>query len=369
MNNSRIDSIDGWRILAAVGVLFGHTWFLFNDPSWVVAGVDLMKVFYLWGYGVHLFFVISGLCFYLVLSRQPVFDWRAAAEFWKKRWLRIAPTFYVACMVYGWVNYSQFQHDLIYRLFFNFIFLQDHVPNTRIEGIFWSLAVEWHFYLLLPLIFLLIIRIGVPRTVVSILCLHMLLNLWHYKFHYPYKEIPFKADSWWFTTYCNLGHFAWGILVGWLYTTRKLVRFFSRWWSLLVGLALAYAGRIFIYSQALVLEGSERYIFQATGPLLMTMGFACMIFSCLENEALSRIWGNRVLASLGKISYSFYLWHALVLEIVYRAFKDHLPWTAAGVFTLMAAALAILIPFSYLSFRLLESIYFSGTLQISARRR
>lgn len=368
MNSSRIDSIDGWRILAAVGVLYGHTWMLLKLPSLVVGGVDLMQVFYLWGYGVHLFFVISGLCFYLVLSRQPAYDLRMAVKFWKKRWLRIAPAFYVACVVYGVVNYTRLHDGFAYRLFFNFVFLQDHVPGARIEGIFWSLAVEWHFYLLLPLIFMLIHRIGVPRTAVSILCVHLVLNLWHYKFHYPYKEIPFKADSWWFTTYCNIGHFAWGILVGWLYTTRKLVRFFSRWWSLLAGLLLAYTGRIFIYSQALVLEGSARYIFQATGPLLMTMGFASMIFSCLENEALSRIWGNRVLANLGRVSYSFYLWHALILGGVYEIFKDHLPGTAAGTFALMGITLVILIPVSYLSYHLLESFYFRRTGQISAER-
>ncbi|HVU56152.1 MAG TPA: acyltransferase [Puia sp.] len=368
MNSGRIDSIDGWRILAAVGVLYGHTWALFNNPSWVVAGVNVMQVFYLWGYGVHLFFVISGLCFYLILSRQPVFDWRMAVGFWKKRWLRIAPAFYVACVVYGLANYSRLHHDLIYRLFFNFIFLQDYVPNTRIEGIFWSLAVEGHFYLLLPLIFVLINRIGVLSTVVSILSLHVLLNLWHYKFHYPYKEIPFLIDSWWYTTYCNIGHFAWGILVGYFYTRRKLVKFFSRWWSLPVGLALAYTGRIFIYSHALVLEGPSRYIFQATGPLVMTMGFACMIFSCLENETLSRIWGNRALASPGRVSYSFYLWHTLILRVVYEVFKDHLPWTAVGVFATMGVTLVILIPVSYLSFKLLESFYFRRIVQISATR-
>jgi len=361
--NSRIDSIDGWRILAAVGVLYGHTWALFNNVSWMVAGVDVMRVFYLWGYGVHLFFVISGLCFYLILSRQPVFDLRTAVEFWKKRWLRIAPAFYAACVVYGLVNYSHMRHDLVYRLFLNFIFLQEHAPDARIDGIFWSLAVECHFYLLLPLIFLLIHRMGVPGVCACILGLHVVLNLWHYKFHYPYRKIPFITDGWWFTIYSNIGHFAWGILAGYLYTTRRLVTFFSRWWSLLLGLVLAYTGRAFIYSQALVLEGSARYIFQATGPLLMTMGFACMIFSCLENKTLSHIWGSKVLASLGRVSYSFYLWHALLLQVVYWRLKDKLPGTAAGVFATMAVILLLLIPLSYLSFKVLESFYFRRSLK------
>jgi peptidoglycan/LPS O-acetylase OafA/YrhL len=365
--NRRIDSIDGWRIIAAVGVLYGHTWGFYNNLDWMVGGVNIMRALYLWGYGVHLFYVISGFCFYLILYKQETFTFRTAVAFWKKRWLRLAPAFYVACIVYALYNYTEIAWNLPYRLLCNFLFIQNYMPNAKIGGLFWSLAVEAHFYLLLPLIFWGIRKVGVLRTVGFILGFHVLLNLLYYKLYY--KGIDFRVDEWWYTTGANIGHFAWGILVGYLYSTSRRLKFFSRWWSIFAGLVLAYIGRTFIYSRFLAVTGSAAWVFQGIGPLLMTMGFACMIYSSLENETLSRIWGNRYLAGLGRVSYSFYLWHSLILSVVFISCWRYLPMNAGGVFLMLLLLLAILIPVSFLSYRLFESFYFRRQLQLSTTER
>ena len=350
---NRIDSVDGWRIIAAMGVLYAHTWTTLRNPSLRVGGADIMSILNLWGSGVHLFFVISGFCFYLVFSKQQHSGWRTALAFWKKRWLRIAPAFYIVCTIYALSNYHAFAQNLSYRLFFNFIFLQNHVPNTEISGIFWSLAVEWHFYMLLPLIFIQIRKFGVVSTVATLLGLHLLLNLLHYRgFLAP------QMDGWRYTIFCNVGHFAWGILLGYIYSTGRKLSFFSRPVSLIVGLVIAYAGKMFFYSGFVERAGQLGFVFESLGPIVMTLGFACMILSCLENPALSKIWGNPVMAGLGRVSYSFYLWHALVLGVLFEIFGSKIPATAGGVFLLMLIVLLVLIPLSFLSYKYLESFYF-----------
>ncbi|MDO6434138.1 acyltransferase [Flavitalea sp. BT771] len=360
--NKRIGSIDGWRIIAAMGVLYAHTWSAFNTPAFKVGGIDVMQILNLWGSGVHLFFVISGFCFYLVLSKQETYNFQTAIAFWKKRWLRIAPAFYVACTIFALAHYAWFPHNLPYRLFFNFIFLQNHIPNAEIEGIFWSLAVEWHFYLLLPLIFVQINRIGILRTVGLLFGIHLFLNLLHY------KGIFMPGDAWWYTIFCNIGHFGWGILMGYFFATQKKVPFFSNWWSIFAGFVIAYTGKLFFYSGFVARMHSAGFIFQSIGPLLMTMGFACMIYSCLENNTLSRIWGNRYFAGLGRISYSFYLWHNFMLEIIFTHFGKYMPQNAAGVFLTILLVLVVLIPVSFISYKLFESFYFRRQLNLGARR-
>jgi peptidoglycan/LPS O-acetylase OafA/YrhL len=354
--NKRIDSIDGWRIIAALGVLYAHTWADRKLPSLKVGSIDLMQVFSLWGSGVHLFFVISGFCFFLVLSKQKEYNFTTALQFWKKRWLRIAPAFYVACIIYAFAHYALYP-NLSYRLFFNFIFLQNHIPNAEIQAIYWSLAVEWHFYLLLPLVFLLINRIGIMRTVGIMFLIHLALNLLHY------KGLLMPGDSWQYTIFCNFGHFGWGILMAYCFSNQLFTKLFSQWWSLLFGLIVAYVGKLFSFTGFVARMHSAGFIFQSIGPLVMTLGFAWMVFSCLENSYFSRIFGNRYLAGAGRISYSFYLWHNFILEIILNSFGSYLPDNATGVFLTILLVLVVLLPVSFLSYKWLESFYFRRQLR------
>lgn len=350
--NERIKSIDGWRWMAAFGVLYTHSWQSLNFPALHFAGLDLMQVINLIGNGVHLFFVISGFCFYLVLAKQKKYDLPSSLEFLKKRWLRIAPAFYVACIGYGLAYLSYFGATLPWRLLFNFLFLQTYVPGAEITPIFWSLGVEWHFYMLLPLIFIAFNRLGFTRTIVLVIILHTVLNLLHY------KGLLMQVPYWQYTIFANIGHFAWGLLLGNLFSRGKRWALLTHPASILIGLAIAYTGRTFTFSQFVAKVGGMAYIFQSIGPIIMTLGFACMLYSCLENKTLSNIMGNKYFSSLGRVSYSFYLWHYLVLQTVYGRMQHVIPPTVPGLVLLMGCTLVILIPLSYLSYYIFESFYF-----------
>lgn len=347
----RIESIDGWRAVAALGVLYTHVWATLKFPVLLVAGVDVMRFLNLWGNGVQLFFMISGFCFYLVLEKQQKYDWSTALGFWKKRWLRIAPAFYTVCLVLAIAHFSGLQ-DLLYKLFFNFIFLHNHISGAEVDAIFWSLAVEWHFYLLLPLIFVAINRLGIMKVVAGLAILCFVLNL----FHYAGYLLP--GDQWWYSIFNNIGHFAWGILAGYLYKKEINLGFLSGNYSLFIGLLIAYAGKTMFSSGMIQRFPSMAIVFQSAGPMLMTLGFAMMIYTALFNSFSFRLIGNKLFSGIGKISYSFYLWHSAVLGIVYHFTHQFIPATAAGVLMLLLLTLVILLPVSYISYSLLESFYF-----------
>ncbi|NOK20490.1 acyltransferase [Corallococcus carmarthensis] len=144
----RKDGLDALRAAAILAVLAFHAPASAYQalPSWLSAGFHLGWV------GVDLFFVLSG---YLI-GRQvfaPAEPGGLGAElrtFWVKRWLRTLPLYFLVLTAYAlkpWVSGTPFVGGgWHYALFLqNFTDLRDFEQS-------WSLCVEEHFYLLLPLL-------------------------------------------------------------------------------------------------------------------------------------------------------------------------------------------------------------------------
>ena len=351
---NRIDCIDGWRAIAAMGVLYTHLLEVLKQPRLMIGPVDLFTVLNILGKGVHLFFVISGFCFFLVMSRKGDFSLSGILHFWKKRWLRIAPAFYVACIVYGCFKFGHFSTPFAASLAANFIFLQPYIPGTEIAALFWSLSVEWLFYLMLPFLFIASRKIGVIPVILMMLGSGLLLNMLHFA-GYIYAN----NFAWYYTIFANYEHFGWGILLGLVYERNLLQHtFLSRPTGFFTGVFAAYLGKLFFYAGFLVYAGKAAFLFESVGPLIMTLGFAMIILASLRNAWLNQLLSNRVLVFVGRISFSFYLWHLLVVKTCFTYFQAFLPEGAAGVLVLGLLTLIILIPLSLLSYNLFESFYF-----------
>ena len=355
---NRIKCIDSWRAIAALGVLFTHVLGKLDHPTLVIFSIDLFKVLNIWGSGVHLFFVISGFCFFLVMNKNNDYSLSGAFKFWKKRWLRIAPAYYFACVIYGLVVYGYFSKELVFSLFANFIFLQTYIPATEIAALFWSLSVEWIFYLFLPFLFILIRKYNIVAVVIITILAGLSLNFMHFLgFIYP------ENFAWYYTFFANFEHFGWGILLGYIYVKNHLGKsFLSGAKGFWFGLLVAYVGKIFFYSSFLKNTGGASFLFESIGPLIMTLGFSIMILSSLRQQFINKIMNNRILVFIGRISYSFYLWHALIIEFSFNFFKQFIPHTSVGVFILYLICLVFIIPVSYISFNIFESFYFKSNI-------
>jgi len=95
---------------------------------------------------------------------------------------------------------------------------------------------------------------------------------------------------------------------------------------------------------------------------LLTAGLSAMIVSTLlSRTGFTLLLESKVFTSIGKYSYSMYLWHWLIASYVVQVVKVYMSGFL-GVNTAFIISIALLYPVSVLSFSLFESIYFRNKL-------
>ncbi|MBV6658117.1 MAG: acyltransferase [Devosiaceae bacterium] len=155
---SSIDALDGLRTLAIALVIGRHVVRPFADgaegPLMPVFGIDLANVLVNGWVGVDLFFVLSGflVAHHLLKRDGDRLSPSRYGHYVGRRALRILPAYYavLALLLIGaFPFFTIAMDDLGWRIGYHLLLLQDVLPSD-INVVFWSLGVEWKFYLLLP---------------------------------------------------------------------------------------------------------------------------------------------------------------------------------------------------------------------------
>ena len=166
----RFDLVTTLRGLAASWVVMFHIWTSTNGgvtllPRW------LGQVVFKWGYlGVEIFFVLSGYVIAHSLRDKSV-DGDEAKSFAAKRYLRIAPPYYVSLLavfaVAGLkvaIDHKPFilnsESFSVGRLIAHLFFAQQFLGIKNFEEIYWTLCYEMGFYLVMIAILWLLCRRG-----------------------------------------------------------------------------------------------------------------------------------------------------------------------------------------------------------------
>jgi len=194
-----IPSLDGIRAVAFLIVFLSH------------AGLGK---FVPGGFGVTVFFFLSGYLITTMLRREHERSNRIDfKKFYMRRVLRIWPPFYVVlflafvCSFFAGI-FSDFSFEHVKAFLTQFF----HISNYyNIEygnkfmalgtEVYWSLAVEEHFYLLFPLLYVLLRRMGVTasRQALIFLSICFLALLWRcllvFTMGADYERIFFATDT------------------------------------------------------------------------------------------------------------------------------------------------------------------------------
>jgi peptidoglycan/LPS O-acetylase OafA/YrhL len=200
----RIPTLDGWRGIAILLVLFDHL--QRGVLGHLICGYPWMNVGQL---GVTIFFVLSG---YLV-TRQLLNNRIRLPQFYMRRFFRIMPC---ACAYLLFVLLLSFamRTPLIGRDALScLLFIRNYYPTTEastntLTGHFWALSVEVQFYLVWPL-FLFLARRRWSLLVASMgalsIALFRLVEWSHYEVALRCLRTEVRADA--LLVGCILEHF------------------------------------------------------------------------------------------------------------------------------------------------------------------
>jgi peptidoglycan/LPS O-acetylase OafA/YrhL len=304
--------IDGLRAISVLAVLAFH------------AGAPLLPGGFI---GVDVFFVLSGyLITGLLLTEYERNGTISLAGFWARRIRRLAPAllFVLAVLL---ISSTFLLHRVsgetgalaratIATLLLNAnqFFLGEagnyfgQAAETNPLLHMWSLSVEEQFYLLWPLVFLILAwctrRARLPGVLAGVIAVALLASL--------------AVSTLWSVNETTRGFYlmpsrAWELLAGALlavFLGSKTVGC-SRWQGALLGLS----GLVLIVGSAALLTGQTFF----PGPLaaLPVVGAVLLVIAGAASPAngVSRAVGSRILAYVGKISYPLYLWHWPILVI------------------------------------------------------
>jgi len=153
VSHARILELDGFRAAAVLMVLISHLFYGWplGDAglSWLPRGL-VVAIAHGW-FGVDLFFILSGFLITGILldskDSQHYFS-----NFYTRRVLRIMPLYFTCILIFCFAYPAHRSYLALSFLFLANFFHAFRVQAPHGPAVFWSLAVEEHFYLLWPLL-------------------------------------------------------------------------------------------------------------------------------------------------------------------------------------------------------------------------
>ncbi|CAB3638678.1 acyltransferase family protein [Trinickia soli] len=290
-----LDFLRGIAILAVMGYHFRSV-----DPGWAIVSIAQYPFTHFGREGVNLFFTLSGfLVGGLLLKQYAQHNAIDARRFIVRRIFKIWPAYYVLIAFHAIVR----RHPLDSFLVQNLIHLQNYLGTSISQT--WSLAVEEHFYLLLPAVLLLFARwrLGAHAilAVLGLVCLTVLairsVAVAHGQLDAAFAYTQYRIDS-----------LLAGVMLAVVYwMAPDVYRRFARKTWLLVALVIALIAWLGFATPHYAIDESIGYTIQS-------IGFVALIVLMLEHSAAIRgAWWFRAVAWVGVYSYGIYLWHSVAL--------------------------------------------------------
>lgn len=309
--------IDGLRALSVVSVVLFHAF-----PHRVPGGFI----------GVDIFFVISGYLISGIIFRQLSQGVFSISGFFGRRIVRIFPALLaviLSVVVFGWFvlfsgEYAQLAKHIAASSVFllNFVLVLesgyfDNLAETKPLLHLWSLAVEEQFYIIWPVVLLLMWRLRKVRIwiLVLIAVLSMMANLVLVS-RYPTEMFFWPVARFW--EFIAGGLLAWSFFVqGGMHgnqpSTIKLGDSAALSQKVFGGLSRIPGGLLCLIGISLLIVG----IFALHGELgypgiwacIPVLGAVMVIGAGSDNRLSQLLLMNPVAVWLGLISYPLYLWH------------------------------------------------------------
>ncbi len=354
---SRLVPLDALRALAVFLVMGRHI----PVPASLPAGSVLRGIAEAWqrgGWiGVDLFFVLSGFLISGLLFREHRQHGEVRiGRFFLRRGLKIYPAFYVFLVVTVALRFVWGRHVSGSQILAEVFFVQNYVHGVWNHT--WSLAVEEHFYILLPLLLLVLLKRARgrddPFAALPVVCATLATVLLGARVANALTH-GYQHQTHLFPTHLRIDSLMFGVLLSYWYHYRSL-EFREAVHRRRVAFALL---GVALLVPPFILPVETSMSIYTVGLSGLALGSGLLLSAALAAPAGVHAF-LAPLARVGSYSYSIYLWHLPVLgwwmswvEGLIGHRLPYLPRTLLGVTACVVFGIGIsqLIEYRVLRFR------------------
>jgi peptidoglycan/LPS O-acetylase OafA/YrhL len=343
---SRLRALDGLRGLACVAIVAVHVWMFDHGDAGRPAKTALDYAIGELRLAVPLFFVLSGFLVYRPFVAAALDGRRGPrlGSYTRKRVARIVPGYWAAVIgvffLLNAINHPFAIPASELPRFLLFTQNQSELTLNRLDPPMWTLAVEVTFYLLIPVVGLLALRLGAGRgrqaaLIGGLFALGAALIAGAHFGHWPETTTT--------SLLANLSTFAAGMGAAALVHGRELRRR-TGWLLVAAGAALVVGDGIW---HALAIGPFTWRATIADQPA--AVGFALVVAGLAASPARIRAFDVPPLTTAGTLSFGIYLWHFPTIYAL-RAWG----WWSPNLLVALTSTLAIASALALLSWKVLE---------------
>lgn len=321
----KLYGLDNLRTLAIAYVFFFHYFILSHgQPKWLPDFAEFGWT------GVDLFFVLSGFLISSQLFAQIKQGQKISfKQFFLKRFFRIVPAFLVTVGLYFCFPFFR-EKESLPPLWKFLTFTQNLGLDLKEFGTFshaWSLCVEEHFYLFLPLILIFLQFTKLTKKSYWLLIILFLLGfaIRTYSFINFYLPKVDDESSWmywykyiYYPTYNRLD----GLLVG--VSIAGIYQFLPTVWSKLskFGNQTIILGLFILIGAYFLCEDQQTFNASIFGFTLVAIGYGFMVVGAISPTSFLYKWNSKGMTFIATLSYAIYLTHKGVIHLTHQLLAD-----------------------------------------------
>jgi peptidoglycan/LPS O-acetylase OafA/YrhL len=350
-----IPELDGFRCLAiTMVILFHYGVYIGNNYIDAFAGTGWI--------GVPLFFIMSGFLISLPFIKKgydkappPILT-----DFYKKRILRIFPLYFFSLTVFIVIHFAVNYIDNFstFKVIYHLFFLHNFYPGEMINSVYWSLAVEIHFYILFPLIGYFIhkkiIAGQIAQAIVGVLA--VIIISFGYRMYICYYVSLVDYFVYlryiYYNTLANLESFGYGIIaaivfVFFLRKEKNILHPVLQLTSIVALLLPLYLLMLYAFNNGVVHFVNIRFMpvfFYSGINILLTL--LIILSLSTTNTLINKVLSLKPFVFISTLSYSIYIWHLPIYFSVEYLIKAYLPNSTGTLMHILGVAASLLFTFT-----------------------
>lgn len=366
--SERLYGLDHLRAVAILLVLLYH-YRAFKHPGWI----DSIGRF---GWtGVDLFFVLSGFLISGQLFKEIEDKGSISLKtFYVKRFFRIIPAYFFTLFLYFTIPFFR-EREVLSPLWKFVTFTQNYELDVINRGTFshaWSLCIEEQFYLILPLLLLILMPTKLFRymavLMIAVIGFSMAARLMAWN-EFIAAADPSSTDFWklwymkiYYPTHTRLDGLGMGVLIGYLMQYSSMFR-----------RIVAGNGNKFFFLGIVLLGvsfwiGNEQASKTASvfGFTLVAVSYGIILMAAISQSSFLYRSKSYITAQLAALSYAVYLSHKGIIHIV-QEFLEYFKFETSDNITILICLLSCILgglfyrfviekPFSIIKSRVLKKI-------------